>query len=85
MPRPMDQRSERIVCETDFHRISGDVALPREGYRSRLSDYLNHHQREFIPLENAEVVSLTDPEQVRHMDFLLVQRTHIRMVVPEEG
>ena len=38
----MENRVERIVVETDRHRIVGDVTLPREGYRSRLSEYLNH-------------------------------------------
>ncbi len=34
-------RIERVVLETEHHRITGDLHLPREGYRSRLSDYLN--------------------------------------------
>lgn len=80
----MDLKTERIVCETDLHRIAGDVALPREGYRSRLSDYLNQHERDFIPLENAEIAPLDEPDQVRRIAFVLVQRAHIRMVVPEE-
>ena len=37
----METRIERVVLETDRHRIVGDLTLPKEGYRSRLSDYLN--------------------------------------------
>ena len=37
----METRVERVVLETAKHRIVGDLTLPREGYRSRLSDFLN--------------------------------------------
>ena len=53
--RAMDTRVERIVLETDRHRIVGDLTMPREGYRSRLSDYLNRGEQAFIPLANAVI------------------------------
>ena len=37
----VEQRDERIIVETDRHRITGLLRLPRDGYRSRLTDYLN--------------------------------------------
>ena len=37
----MDQRLEHVVIETERYRIQGDLHLPAEGYRSRLSDYIN--------------------------------------------
>ena len=37
----MDQRREPIFLETDRYRIEGKLTLPREGFRSRLSDYVN--------------------------------------------
>ena len=52
----MEQRSERIIVETDRHRITGDLALPADGYRSRLTDYLNASEREFIALSLRHVV-----------------------------
>ena len=54
----MDSRVERVVVETDRHRIVGDVTLPREGYRSRLSEYLNRGDLDFIPMVNAELTPL---------------------------
>ena len=51
----VDTRVERIVLETDRHRIVGDLTLPRDGYRSRLSDYLNQGEIVFIPLTDAEI------------------------------
>ncbi|UJA21123.1 hypothetical protein HJD18_13475 [Thermoleophilia bacterium SCSIO 60948] len=51
----MEQRTERIVIETGRHRIVGDLALPRDGHRSRLSDFLNSGTPDFISLTDAEI------------------------------
>src|ERR671935_107725 len=56
----MENRVERIVLQTDRHRIVGDLTLPREGYRSRLSDYLNSGDLDFIPIVNAELTPLKE-------------------------
>ena len=45
----MDHRVERVALETDRYRISGDLTLPKEGYRSRISDYINIAELAFIP------------------------------------
>jgi hypothetical protein len=34
----LDLRLEQIILETDRWRIEGNLTLPAEGYRSRLSD-----------------------------------------------
>jgi hypothetical protein len=81
----METRVERVVLETPKHRIVGDLTLPREGYRSRLSDFLNRGDLEFIPLVNAEISSTNGgpPEQ---RSFLAVARTHVQLAYPyEEG
>ena len=46
----MDLRRARVIVETERHRILGSVALPREGYRSRLTDFLNAAERDFLAL-----------------------------------
>ena len=51
----MDQRLKRIVAETERYRITGFLRLPPDGYRSRLSDYLNAPDRSFLPLTDVEV------------------------------
>jgi hypothetical protein len=74
----METRVERVVVETDRHRIVGDVTLPREGYRSRLSEYLNRGDLAFIPMANAELTPLNggSPETLA---FVAVARTHIQL------
>lgn len=54
----METREARIVVETTRHRITGDVTLPREGYRSRLSDYLNRGEISFIPMVDVSIEPL---------------------------
>jgi hypothetical protein len=80
----METRTERIVLETDRHRIVGDVTLPREGYRSRLSDYLNRGDLDFIPIVNAELEPLNGGAPERR-SFVAVARTHVQLAFPYEG
>jgi hypothetical protein len=79
----MESRIERIVLETDRHRIVGDLTLPREGYRSRLSEYLNRGDVDFIPLANAEIASHDGGDQ-RERGFVAVARTHIQLAYPAD-
>ncbi|HYH60798.1 MAG TPA: hypothetical protein VD766_02935 [Solirubrobacterales bacterium] len=79
----MDSRIERVVFETDRHWIVGDLTLPREGHRSRLSDFLNRGDLDFIPLVNVEISSADaqgrEPEQ---RPFLAIARRHIKLAHP---
>ena len=52
----MEHRDERIVVETDRYRITGLLRLPRDGYRSRLTDYLNSSERAFLALTDVEML-----------------------------
>ena len=36
--------------ETDRYRVEGMLTLPREGYRSRVSDYVNRRDQEFFTM-----------------------------------
>jgi hypothetical protein len=76
----MDMRHEDIILETDRYRIEGKLTLPREGYRSRLSDYVNQRDREFFALNDATVTALDAPEETRKASFLMVARSHVRIV-----
>ncbi len=51
----MEQRDERIIVETARYRITGLLHLPKDGYRSRLTDYLNAAERTFLPLTDVEI------------------------------
>jgi len=54
----MDHREERVVVETTRYRITGTLQLPRDGYQSRLTDYLNSAERSFIPLTDVVIEPL---------------------------
>lgn len=78
----MDQRSERVELETARHKISGVVTLPRDGYRSRLSDLLNTSDRDFLPLTAATVEALDGSAPASTHEFLAVNRDHIMFIAP---
>jgi len=63
---------ERVVLETVRHKISGEVTLPAEGYRTRLSDLLNRENVNFIALSRA-TVSVDGGKPEEH-DFVAVAR-----------
>ena len=75
----MDTRIERIVLETGRHRITGDLTMPREGYRSRLSDYLNRGEMAFIPLANAVTTKIDHPGDHAEHEFLAVARSQVHL------
>ncbi len=78
----MNQRHAQVVIETERHRIDGMLTLPSEGYRSRLSDYVNQREREFFSLEDVTISYLGAEEESRELPFLLVSRRHIVLVQP---
>ena len=78
----MNQRHAQVVIETESHRIAGALTLPSEGYRSRLSDYVNQREREFFSLEKVTISYLGAPDESREIPFLLVSRRHIVLVQP---
>jgi hypothetical protein len=79
---PGEVRYERIVVETDRYRVEGDVKLPQEGYRSRISDYINRPEQEFLTLFNVELRSIDGSGRDWDTPILMLARRHIRLVVP---
>ena len=80
----MDLRRERVVVETDRYRVEGDVTLPEEGYRSRLSDHINRRDLEFFAIQDAELKALDGSGEGWHAPVLMLARRHIRLIVPGE-
>ena len=83
----MDQgqhRRERITLETERHRISGELTLPRDGYRSRVSDLLNATEREFVSLTDVTVERFGSDDGPQHHPFLAISRRHIVLFVAPE-
>lgn len=79
----MDLRKERVVLETDRHRVHGAMTLPSEGYRSRLSDHVNRDDLEFFAVTDAVVTPL-DGAEGWSTPVLMVGRRHIRLIVPDD-
>ena len=82
----MENRNLRVVLETDRHRIVGELTLPFEGYRSRLSDYLNQGDLAFVALTNATVIEHLDSgatDATEH-EFIAVGTEHVVLAYPDE-
>jgi hypothetical protein len=78
----VDHKDERIVLETARYRISGLLRLPRDGYRSRLTDFLNAGERDFIALTDVELTPLDADAVSEHRDFVAVARSQIVLAAP---
>ncbi len=76
----MDQREEDVVLETDRYRVTGKLTLPREGYRSRLSDFVNQRDRGFFALSEVTLTELDAPTRIRSASFLMVASRHVRLI-----
>ena len=81
----MDSRNERVVIETDRYRIVGDLTLPRTGYRSRMTDFLNASERDFIALTDVVLEPIDESESKVRREFMAISRRHIVVVMPEEA
>jgi hypothetical protein len=80
--RAVENRQERVVVETDRYRVEGMMTLPREGYRSRVSDHVNRRDQEFFTILDAELVALDGSGRDWKTPVLMLARRHIRLVVP---
>ena len=81
---PVEHRETRIVVETDRYRITGVLRMPRDGYRSRLTDYLNSSERAFLPLTDVQVAGLDDNGFSEHHEFLALSLSHIVIAMPAD-
>ncbi len=72
------------MVETDRYRITGVLRLPREGYRSRLTDYLNSSERMFVALTDVELVP-HGGGMGKRCEFLAVSLNHIVLAMPLDG
>ena len=84
----MNSRPLRILVETPRYRIVGTLVLPRDGYRSRLSDFLNSSDRDFISLTEVTMEALDAEGRVggaHQHDFITVARSHIVLATTVEG
>jgi uncharacterized protein DUF6812 len=78
----VDVRRESVVVETDRYRVEGKLTLPREGYRSRLSDHINRRDHEFFTIQDASLTALDGSGRDWEASVLMLARRHIRLIVP---
>lgn len=78
----MDQRAERIIVETPRYQITGNLRLPRDGYRSRLTDYLNAPERSFLALTEVEITPLEGSAAPEKRPFVALSLAHIVLATP---
>ena len=70
----------RIEAETARYRLRASLRLPPEGYRSRLSDYLNAPERTFLSLTDVEITPLDGDGPVQKRSFVALSIAHVVMV-----
>jgi hypothetical protein len=80
----VEHKDERIVLETARYRISGLLRLPRDGYRSRLTDFLNAGERDFIALTDVDLMPVNGQGHAEHREFIAVARSQIVLAAPVE-
>jgi hypothetical protein len=80
----MHFRRLRVRLETERHVIEGTLQLPNEGYRSRMTDFLNSHDSDFLPVTDAQLTTRDGDGPPRHHDYLAVSVRHIVLGVELE-
>ena len=79
----MQLREERIIVETDRYRVTGVLHIPRDGYRSRMTDFLNESERSFLAMTDVEIAPL-DGSPAEHRSFVALSVAQIVLAMPAE-
>ena len=77
----MPFRRERVRIETARHEIEGTLQLPHEGFRSRMTDFLNTHSDNFLALTEAQVTYLDNTRAPEQHEYLALATRHVMLVV----
>jgi hypothetical protein len=77
----MPFRRERVRIETARHEIEGTLQLPHEGFRSRMTDFLNTQGDDFLPLTDAEVTYLDGSRAPEKHEYLALAARQVILVV----
>ena len=80
----MHHRRLRVRLETDRHVIEGTLQLPSEGYRSRMTDFLNAHDSDFLPITDAELTWIDGRAPAEQREYIAVSVRHIVLGVELE-
>ncbi len=80
----MHFRRERVRIETHRHEIEGTLQVPNEGFRSRTTDFLNAHERDFHALTDVELTWLDGSREAERHEYLALSVRHVVLVVELE-
>lgn len=80
----METQIQRVVLETSTRRIVGDLTLPAEGYRTRISDLLNRRDISFLAVANATLEDLDGNAGGTpvELDFVAIGIGQLELVYP---
>jgi hypothetical protein len=81
----MHHRLLRVRLETERHVIEGTLQMPGEGYRSRMTDFLNSHDSDFLPVTDATLRERGDDRPAEPHPYLAVSVRHIVIGVELES
>jgi hypothetical protein len=81
----MHHRRLRVRLETERHVIEGTLQLPNEGYRSRMTDFLNAHEQDFLPLIDVRLRRLDGQGEDEEREYVAVSARHIVLVTELES
>ena len=70
-------RRLRVRLETERHAIEGTLQLPSEGYRSRMTDFLNSHDSDFLPVTDATLTLRGEDRPPERHEYLAVSVRHL--------
>jgi hypothetical protein len=65
---------------TDTYKMRGTLFIPLGGDASRLSDFLNNSEKQFLAITNAHVEALPDAEMKWETRFLAVNKSVVTML-----
>jgi len=77
---PKERRE--VVVFTRNHKIEGEMYLLMD---SRISDELNVRVKEFIPITNAKIYTLSGDSLLFATDFVTVNKSSIDLVLTKPG
>src|SRR3954468_6499278 len=81
----MHYRRLRVRLETERHVIEGTLQLPSEGYRSRMTDFLNSHDSDFLAVTSATIAARDGSGSDEEHEYLAVSVRHIVLGVELES
>jgi hypothetical protein len=81
----MEHQEQRVVVETNHYRITGTLRTPRDGYRSRLTDFLNASERTFIALTDVQLEPLNGVGRHEQRAYIAVSLSQIVVAMPADG